>query len=115
MNAPDDLSILYDYQLDNLNKLHLHDSDMEYDGGINILGVMEIPHTTSNGAKADLIATHLGPKYVIPPGIGSSSHSNTNNSCSAAKRVFCSRDDHPSVTRDVENGHVATAPSSLCF
>ena len=32
--APDDLSILYDYQPDNLNKLRLHDSDMEYDRGI---------------------------------------------------------------------------------
>ena len=46
---------------------------MEYDGGVCVLGVTEIPRAPSNGADADLIATtHLGPKYVVPPGVASS-------------------------------------------
>ena len=55
-DAPDDLSILYDYQLDNLDKLWGHDADMEY---ISVLDVTEIPRAPSRSAEADLIATHL--------------------------------------------------------
>ncbi|KAF8340217.1 hypothetical protein F5887DRAFT_1284308 [Amanita rubescens] len=112
-NAPDDLSVLYDYQLDNLNKLRVHDSDMEYDGGVCILGVTEIPRAPSNGADADLIATHLGPKYVVPKALASSTHSNANNSRTAPKRVFRSRDDHPSVTRKSSNEQATPLPSEI--
>jgi len=43
-----------------------HSSSMEYDGGVSVLEVTEIPCAPSRGADADLIATHLGPKYVVP-------------------------------------------------
>ena len=36
---------------------------------IPVLDVTEIPCTASRGAEADLIVTHLRPKYVVPPGI----------------------------------------------
>jgi len=75
---------------------------MEYDGGVSVLEVTEIPCAPSRGADADLIATHLGPKYVVPPGIVNSKCSIAGNSRTAAKRIFRSHDDHPSVTRNSE-------------
>ena len=54
---------------------------MEYDRGIFLLGVIEIPHTPSSNADADLIASHLGPKYVVPTGIAAPANSDVTTTC----------------------------------
>lgn len=112
-NAPDDLAFLYDYQLDNLNKLRHHDFVMEYDRGISLIDVTEIPRAPSSSADADLIATHLGPKYVVPPSLASSSKDITGTSRTNGKRVFRSRDDHPAITRSAEP--VKPNMTLICF
>ncbi|KAF8328020.1 hypothetical protein F5887DRAFT_156695 [Amanita rubescens] len=72
----------------------------------------EIPRAASRGADADLIATHLG-KYVVPASIVNAKRSIAGNSRTAAKRIFRSRDDHPSVTRKSDQKQSIEIPSEL--
>ncbi|KAF8328291.1 hypothetical protein F5887DRAFT_1188501 [Amanita rubescens] len=88
---------------------------MEYDGGISVLEVTEIPRAASRGADADLIATHLGPKYVVPAGIANAKRSIAGNSRTAAKRIFRSRDGHPSVTRKSDQKQSIEIPSGSFY
>jgi len=67
------------------------------------LDVTEIPRAPSSNADADLIATHLGPKYVVPPALATSSKDIAGTSRTNGKRVFRSRDDHPATTRSADS------------
>jgi hypothetical protein len=98
-NAPDDLTILYNFQLTNLNTLRRHDADTELGNGAAPLSVIEIIRTPANGSEANLIAVHLGPKYVVPPNISANLKAGGAKSRSGGRHVTRSRDDHPSSSR----------------
>lgn len=101
-SAPEDLKILYDFQLTNLDALRRHDADIELGNGSAPTTVIEIIRTPPNGSDADLIAAHLGPKYVVPPNVSASIKAGGTKSRSGGKRVVRSRDDHPSSMKPNE-------------
>lgn len=98
-DAPDDLTILYEFQLTNLNNLRCADSDAELGEGVTPLSITEIIRTSSSASEANLIATHLGPKYVVPPQLAAAAKAGGNKARGTTKRVFRSRDDHPTTNR----------------
>ncbi|KAF8349442.1 hypothetical protein F5887DRAFT_1156523 [Amanita rubescens] len=61
------------------------------------------PIVQDASGDADLIATHLGPKYVVPPALATSSKDIAGTSRTNGKRVFRSRDDHPATTRSADS------------
>ena len=94
-NAPEDLTILYGF----LDALRRHDADIELGNGVAPTTVIEIIRTPPNGSEANLIAAHLGPKYVVPPNVSANIKAGGTKSRSGGKRVVRSRDNHPSSTR----------------
>jgi hypothetical protein len=109
-NAPDDLTILYEFQLTNLNNLRRANSDVELGEGITPISITEIIRTTSSANEANLIATHLSPKYVVPPQLAAALKSGSSKNRGATKQVFHSRDDHPTNNRPTNNQSSPSVP-----
>ena len=115
-NAPDDLTILYEFQLTNLNNLRRADSDVELGEGVTPISITEIIRTSSSANEANLIATHLGPKYVVPPQLATALKAGSSRGRGGTKRVFRSRDDHPTNTRPVDTtAPPPTTPGTTIF
>lgn len=115
-NAPDDLIILFEFQLSNLDTIRRHDAAAETSSNKVPSYVTEIIRTPPGGSEANLIATHLGPKYVIPPEAADLVKPPVGKSRSGGRRVIRSRDDHPSVTRPTnDNKAPPNRPSGQIF
>ena len=112
-NAPDDLTILYEFQLTNLNNLRRADSDVELGEGITPISITEIVRTSSSANEANLIATHLGPKYVVPPELAAAVKAGSSKSRGGTKRVFRSQDDHPTNTRPADSLAAPAVPPGI--
>ncbi|KAF8351781.1 hypothetical protein F5887DRAFT_1068195 [Amanita rubescens] len=113
--APENLKLLFEYQLAVLNNMREHDAVVEDSKGIPITHVTEIIRSVDEVSQPNLIAAHIGPKYVIPKHLATVVPSNAHKSKPKAKRVYAERNEisNPDPTpSNPDTGSVVT-PSDV--